>query len=216
MPCSASFAVFISSSYVSWADSSVSTAVFFSSAVSVAMYFNMSITLFPFPLWLSANSASSFSKSTSAGCFDFAFDCTRAVPASVAGTPLSSLMYSLPPSHAYHSLSGARDDAELVEQEGLGLRVGPLTRERKVRPRLQHAAARAQQQPVIAGDRVGMLRVGVGHRKHALIVVGRDAPEGAVIEDVQACEALRPAVLARLRLLDVVRLLVYPRLLWRR
>mmetsp|Transcript_42335 Transcript_42335/g.132793 ORF Transcript_42335/g.132793 Transcript_42335/m.132793 type:complete len:332 (+) Transcript_42335:202-1197(+) len=104
-------------------------------------------------------------------------------------------------------------DAELVEQEGLGLRVGPLTRERKVRPRLQHAAARAQQQPVIAGDRVGMLRVGVGHRKHALIVVGRDAPEGAVIEDVQAREALRPAVLARLRLLDVVRLLVDPRLL---
>jgi len=104
-------------------------------------------------------------------------------------------------------------DAELVEQEGLGLRVGPLTRERKVRPRLQHAAARAQQQPVIAGDRVGMLRVGVGHRKHALIVVGRDAPEGAVIENVQAREALRPAVLARLRLLDVVRLLVDPRLL---
>ena len=72
-----------------------------------------------------------------------------------------------------------------------------------------------------------------------LIVVGRDAPEGAcegqgrlvsvrnrlgqravlrraVIEDVQAREALRPAVLARLRLLDVVRLLVDPRLLWRR
>ena len=72
-----------------------------------------------------------------------------------------------------------------------------------------------------------------------LIVVGRDAPEGtcegqgrlvsvrnrlgqraalrrAVIENVQAREALRPAVLARLRLLDVVRLLVDPRLLWRR